>query len=50
MRVSQLIGLIAMQCLLSGCISLGSAPAGKTTVVVPPGSTATVVCQAPPCN
>ncbi|HET9148368.1 MAG TPA: hypothetical protein VFN77_09975 [Acetobacteraceae bacterium] len=36
---------------LSGCISLGSAPPGKTVVVAPQGST--VTCSngtAPPCQ
>jgi hypothetical protein len=39
--------------LLSGCISSGSPnPPAKTTIVVPEGSTTTVVCQdgsRPPC-
>jgi hypothetical protein len=45
-------GLVALLLALSlsGCISLGSAPPGKTVVVAPQGSH--VVCQngsAPPC-
>ncbi|MEJ0048716.1 MAG: hypothetical protein WDN04_23360 [Rhodospirillales bacterium] len=30
--------------LLAGCISLGSGPAERTTVVVPPSNGTTVVC------
>lgn len=49
-----LSALVIASAMLCGCISSGSPnPPAKTTIVVPPGSTSTVVCQdgtAPPCQ
>jgi hypothetical protein len=46
--------LAIVSAMLCGCISSGSPnPPAKTTVIVPPGSSTTVVCQdgtAPPCQ
>jgi PBP1b-binding outer membrane lipoprotein LpoB len=51
MKILSALALTAT--LLSGCISSGSPnPPQKTTVVVPAGSTTTVICQdgsRPPC-
>ena len=49
-----LSALVVASAMLCGCISSRSPnPQPKTTVVVPPGSSTTVVCQdgsRPPCN
>jgi hypothetical protein len=49
-----LSALMLASAMLWGCISSGSPnPPANTTVVVPPGSQTTVVCQdgsRPPCN
>jgi hypothetical protein len=49
-----LSALVLASAMLCGCISSGSPnPPAKTTVVVPSGSTTTVVCEdgtSPPCR
>lgn len=45
MRLSYLI-LVLLPLSLAGCLSFNESPPPKqTTVVVPPGSTATIVCS-----